>query len=452
MSNLSLENPELLVVQESNSNSNSNLENVSDMSLTEIAEFIMRMSATSEEYFAILNYLVPQCIGILSARPNIVDIHLETKKLIIIGDLHGELNSVILIYQLFKTTHNMISLFLGDYVDRGEFSLEILLMLMLLLLKNPKTCFSLRGNHEDPRICDIYGFNDECIKKFGKHHPDANKLLEQFFCALSLGAVINGDDGRKSFAAHGGPPLWYELGTKTCTIEELNSFNRRKICSIDHYSVSEEVNMSQMNAVIGLTWNDPSFSNLANRLTPSSRGIGYVYDRNSLNMFLNLNGCERIFRAHQVAPAGYQTLLNGLCVTIFTVPNYGGQDNLAALACLSPNMELEWFIFSTENPASGTPDTFASERFMDFLDIKDPAIDKDESETVYAGPSRENSLSSDSSPRENSFSPDSSPRGECLSHDSSTSETVLDVVNDMVNIVADGVIISPLTVFNVSTL
>lgn len=444
MSNLSLKNP---VVQESNSN----LENVSDMSLTEIAEFIMYMRATHEDNFALLEHLVPQCIRILDARPNIVDIHLK-KRLVMIGDLHGELDGVNLVHILFKTNHDMISLFLGDYVDRGNFSLEILMMLMLLILKDPETCFPLRGNHEDMQICDIYGFNDECIIKFGKHHLDAMKLLEQFFCALSLGAVINGNDGRKAFAAHGGPPIWYESGIKMCTVGELNSIDRQKIRFIDHYSVSEQISASQMNAVIGLTWSDPSQSITANRLIPSPRGLGYIYDHKSLSQFLDPNGYEKIYRAHQVTPEGHQTSLDERCVTLFSVANYGGQGNLAALACLSPNMELNWFIFSIEEPTSSAPNTFTSERFVDFLDIKDLAADRDDSETVYAGPSRENSLSSDSSSRVNSFSPNSSPRGGSLFYDSSTTETVEDIVRDMVNIVADGVIINPLTVFNVSTL
>lgn len=428
----------------------SNSDDVSSMSPEEMAMLIMSKKATSKQYYNILNRLHRPSIEVLSSRPNIVPIELGSENLLIIGDLHGCPEGLDLVRLLFQVDTLKKKLFLGDFVDRGKVSLEIMLMLMLLLLKNPEMCYLLRGNHEDMQICGAYGFITECELKLQEFSSDSINLFEQFFCALSLGAVIIGNDGIRSFAAHGGPPVWLECGiTKTCSIAELNEFNRHTVFNICD---------SHNDAVIGLTWNDPSSFETETRLRSSTRGIGFICDAQSLKMFLDENELDHFYRAHQVVKNGHETCLNGKLTTIFTVPNYCGETNHAAIACLSPDNELRWFIFSKAlgNQASSAPTIFTDEAFKSFLEISDPATNSDEAMTIYEGTSRQSSLSSTLSFEENSFSPDSSPRGYSFSPDSLPQENVEDVVEDIVKDVVDNIveggIITPPSVFQLCTL
>ena len=70
---------------------------------------------------------------------------------------------------------NFAYIFLGNYVDRGKFSLEVICLLMSLKIRFPDHMFLLRGNHEDPNINRFLGFGDECRERLGEDidHPDS---------------------------------------------------------------------------------------------------------------------------------------------------------------------------------------------------------------------------------------------------------------------------------------
>lgn len=108
-------------------------------------------------------------------------------------------------------------LFLGDYVDRGHFSMEVLLFLLVLKVTFPESVYMLRGNHETEAVASYFGFRDECESKYGK---ELYLRCLACFQAMPIAAVISTDAGR-IFSCHGGISPNVE---SLATIEQIDRF------------------------------------------------------------------------------------------------------------------------------------------------------------------------------------------------------------------------------------
>ena len=115
----------------------------------------------------------------------------------IVGDVHGQFYDIKEIFRLGGNPELTKYLFLGDYVDRGNYGIEIILTLYALKIAFPNSIFLLRGNHECRQMTSYHNFREECLQKYDQEIYD---MVMDSFDRLPLAAIING----QFLALHGG--------------------------------------------------------------------------------------------------------------------------------------------------------------------------------------------------------------------------------------------------------
>uniref|UniRef100_A0A9J2PMQ3 protein-serine/threonine phosphatase n=1 Tax=Ascaris lumbricoides TaxID=6252 RepID=A0A9J2PMQ3_ASCLU len=186
------------------------------------------------------------------------------------------------------------TLFNGDFVDRGSFSVETIFTLFGFRLLYPNHFFMSRGNHESEVMNKMYGFEGEVRSKYTSQMAD---FFTEIFNYLPLCHLIN----KKIFVCHGG--LFKD---DNITLDEIRSTNR------DRQPPDEGV-------MCDLLWSDPQ--DLPGR-SPSKRGVGCQFGPDITEDFCKRNGLDYVIRSHEVKPEGYEIHHGGKCVTVFSAPNY----------------------------------------------------------------------------------------------------------------------------------
>jgi serine/threonine-protein phosphatase 2A catalytic subunit/serine/threonine-protein phosphatase PPG1 len=257
-------------------------------------------------------------------------------KVIVVGDLHGNIDDLLhIIYQHGLPNRHLKYLFLGDYVDRGENSLETILFLFCLKIQFPDYVYTLRGNHEFVEMCSFYGFSEECVTRLGMlDGSEAFKEITGVFPYLPLAAVVQKD----FFAVHGG------ISSHINTLDDIRK--------VDRFSI---VDYRQSDVVADLVWGDPrKFRNETILTRKSERGIGEIFSEAKVKLFLKNNNMSTILRAHEVCQNGYNEVFVDsythipICITVFSATNYCQMNNMGAVIVLFNDGALSIYQYSAD--------------------------------------------------------------------------------------------------------
>ena len=248
-----------------------------------------------------IKFLISKAKTLINSQP--IFLELESP-ITVCGDIHGQYPDLLKLFELGGFPPNTNYIFLGDYVDRGKQSLECICLLLAYKIKYEENFFLLRGNHECGSINRIYGFFDECKRRYNV------KLWKNFvdlFNYLPIAASI--DD--KIFMVHGG------LSPELKTVEQLQKIKR-------------PTDVPDDGLLCDILWSDPDEN--ASGWGANDRGVSVTFNETVLKNFLEKNELDLLCRAHQVVEDGYEFFGNRQLVTVFSAPNYCGEfDNSGAI-------------------------------------------------------------------------------------------------------------------------
>ncbi|XP_042463963.1 serine/threonine-protein phosphatase BSL1 homolog [Zingiber officinale] len=249
---------------------------------------------------------------IFRQEPTVLQLKAPVK---VFGDLHGQFGDLMRLFDEygFPSTAGDITyidyLFLGDYVDRGQHSLETITLLLALKIEYPDNIHLIRGNHEAADINALFGFRLECIERMGESDGIwAWTRFNQLFNYLPLAALIE----KKIICMHGG------IGRSINSVDQIEKLER-------------PINMDVGSIVLmDLLWSDPTENDSIEGLRPNARGPGLVtFGPDRVTEFCKRNKLQLIIRAHECVMDGFERFAQGQLITLFSATNYCGTANNA---------------------------------------------------------------------------------------------------------------------------
>ncbi|KAI6227008.1 Serine/threonine-protein phosphatase [Aphelenchoides besseyi] len=261
------------------------------------AELQLETVANEEQIMSLCQQIRP----IFLHQPNFLEIEAPVT---IVGDIHGQYSDLINIFKTCGYPPQTSYLFLGDYVDRGKRSLEVIVLLF---------CYKCSA------VSKVYGFYDECNRRYSIR---LWQIFQDTFNYLPISGLVGG----KIVCMHGGlSPLFVSW-------DQLRQIERPIY----------PANVSVLNDFL---WSDPDTE--VQGWQSNTRGVSYVFGADVVRDFCERMDVDLIARAHQVD--GYEFFANRQLVTIFSAPLYCGQfDNKAATMSVSDSLRCKFYIFSGE--------------------------------------------------------------------------------------------------------
>jgi len=271
---------------------------------------------------------------ILASESNVQEVRCPVT---ICGDIHGQFYDLIELFRIGGKLPDTNYLFMGDYVDRGYYSLETVSLLVALKVRYRDRITILRGNHESRQITQVYGFYDECLRKYG--NANVWNYFTDLFDYLPMTALVAG----KIFCLHGG------LSPSIDTLDQARSLDR--VQEVPHEG-----------PMCDLVWSDPD-ERCGWGISP--RGAGYTFGQDITAAFNHTNGLDLIARAHQLVMEGFSWAHNNGIVTIFSAPNYCYRcGNQAAIMEVDESMKYKFIPF---DPAPRDESFNAKVRMPDYF-------------------------------------------------------------------------------------
>ncbi|XP_074376267.1 phytochrome-associated serine/threonine-protein phosphatase 3 isoform X2 [Apium graveolens] len=267
------------------------------------------------------------------------------------GDIHGQFHDLMKLFQTGGHVPDTNYIFMGDFVDRGYNSLEVFTILLLLKARYPANITLLRGNHESRQLTQVYGFYDECQRKYG--NANAWRYCTDVFDYLTLSAIIDGT----VLCVHGGlSPDIRTIDQKgsgyvqtTVGLYRRNLALSRRCDSVLRIQVIRVVDRNceipHEGPFCDLMWSDPED---IETWAVSPRGAGWLFGSRVTSEFNHINKLDLVCRAHQLVQEGLKYMFQdkGL-VTVWSAPNYCYRcGNVASILNFNENMEREVKFFT----------------------------------------------------------------------------------------------------------
>ncbi|PSR86435.1 Serine/threonine-protein like [Actinidia chinensis var. chinensis] len=296
------------------------------------------------QFFLDCNEIADLCDSaerIFSSEPSVLQLRAPIK---IFGDLHGQFGDLMRLFDEYgsPSTAGDIAyidyLFLGDYVDRGQHSLETITLLLALKVEYTQNVHLIRGNHEAADINALFGFRIECIERMGERDGIwVWQRINRLFNWLPLAALIE----KKIICMHGG------IGRSINHVEQIENLQR-------------PITMEAGSIVLmDLLWSDPTENDSVEGLRPNARGPGLVtFGPDRVMEFCNNNDLQLIVRAHECVMDGFERFAQGHLITLFSATNYcGTANNAGAILVLGRDLVVVPKLIHPLPPAISSPET-----------------------------------------------------------------------------------------------
>ena len=255
-----------------------------------------------------IKFLIDKSLPIIKEQKMLVELEAP---LHVCGDIHGQYYDLLRIFEHCGYPGEYNYLFLGDYVDRGKQSLETVCLLLCYKIKYPEKVTLLRGNHESSVTNRIYGFYDECKRRYNVR---IWRSFTDLFNYLPVAAIID----EKILCMHGG------LSPELKNLQNIQDITR-------------PTDIPDTGLLCDLLWSDPDKDVL--EYDENDRGVSVIFGEKIVQDFNKKNDLDLIIRAHQVVDDGYEFFAQRQLITIFSAPNYCGEfDNSAGIMIIDESL------------------------------------------------------------------------------------------------------------------